>query len=141
MRARLGPCSARAIGRHRSASVSKTRAHRSQVRVLLTMTTCARNYAAIPDRTEKPPRFFLVGAITVATPILADRASMHPPCFNRADSQRRSVLQALEKRGENVVVAETRVRIPLGHGISTVRMPSAPQNVGPVLFVSYDCYG
>jgi hypothetical protein len=35
---------------------------------------------------------------------------MYVPCFNRADSERRSVLQALEKRGENVVVAETRVQ-------------------------------
>ena len=80
---------------------------------------------------EKPPRFFLVGAITVATPILADRASMHPPCFNRADSERRSVLQALEKRGENVVVAETRVRIPLGAGVSVARGVASTIQSGP----------
>jgi hypothetical protein len=42
------------IGRHRSESGSTTTAHRPQVRVLLTMTTCSRYYAAIRRGTENP---------------------------------------------------------------------------------------
>src|SRR5260370_33154113 len=57
-------------------------------------------------------RRFVVGAFTIQS--LLGRAAMHPACFNGADSLRRFALQVSEKRGENVVVAETRVRIPLG---------------------------
>ncbi len=57
-----------------------------------------------------PGYVFLIGALTNSYPILADRASMHPACFNRADSERRFVLQVSEKHGENVVVTETRVQ-------------------------------
>lgn len=41
------------------------------------------------------------------------RGAVHHARFNRADSYLRFVLQVAEKRGENVVVAETRVRMPL----------------------------
>jgi hypothetical protein len=40
------------------------------------------------------------------------RALMHPACFNCADPLHCVVLQVTAKDGENVVVTETRVRIP-----------------------------